>query len=286
MIELRRKSDAGSGELDLQLPPAPVVNTNPIETHANAHLQQRIDRLNRALLATHENEILREQNQRLQEENAKLFKQAYFDKLTGLPNQRLLEKSFEEAVDSGESMVLLFIDLNKFKQINDTYGHNVGDDALKLASNTLASLTRATDVVANISEEKEDPKTHLPVRYAGDEFIILFRGTTLNDLKNKIEDVKTTFKTLSLQVGEDTIPVGASIGAYQYQKGDTLEHCKEQADLEMYKDKKASRINTANNPYSRSLTGYFMPASTNSYIPTTTGYSALPNISYPKPEPQ
>jgi GGDEF domain-containing protein len=199
---------------------------DPIEERYQTLFTQHISHLNAQIGLSHENAKLRAENKHLKEDVSTLYNKAYFDKLTGLPNQRLLEDRFDEAVAMDDNIVLLFIDLNKFKYINDNFGHHIGDEALKLASKTLVSLTRSTDVIAPIYEVREDPKNHLPVRYAGDEFIILFTGATLEDLQNKISDVKKTFSTLTLKVGESEIPVNASIGAYEYQKGDTLDHCK------------------------------------------------------------
>ncbi len=260
MTELRRRSDTDDGQPDLSAPATPL---DPVEKRHIALLNQHIER-SRALADA-------------QAEIQRLYELAYFDKLTGLANQRLLETSFDEAVAKDEKIVLLFIDLNKFKQINDTHGHDVGDEALKLASKTLASLTRSTDVIAHIYEDKAGPQNHLPVRYAGDEFIILFTGATLPDLQRKITEVKKAFSNLSLKVGEENVPVGASIGAYEYQKGDTLEHCKKQADIAMYADKKASRLDSTTLAFGRFSSGYNLPAA--------TGYIPLTNFGAPKPEP-
>ena len=284
MTESRRKSDTGYGELDLGTPTSPIPSNDPIETRYSALFNQHLKNINSQIDMRAENAVLRAENEQLRADVNTLYKKAYFDKLTGLPNQRLLEDSFQEAVKRDDNIVLLFIDLNKFKQINDTYGHDVGDEALKLASNKLVSLTRSTDIVALISEEKEDPQTHLPVRYAGDEFIILFTGATLADLQRKIQDVKNTFATLSFKSDDQEIPVGASIGAYEYKKGDTLEHCKKEADKAMYADKRASRLDGTSLVFGRMAAPYLLPAATG-YIPTTTGYQLPSTYTGPKIEP-
>ncbi len=267
MVEAKRKSDRNP----VGIAPPPIASSlahfDPVEAKYESLLAQHLHNLNSQIGMTQENMRLRDENQQLREEINILYKKAYFDKLTGLPNQRLLEDSFDGAVSKGDNIVLLFIDLNKFKQINDTYGHDVGDEALKLASKTLASLTRSTDVIAHVSKENEAFENHLPVRYAGDEFIILFTGATLDDLQKKIISVKEAFSTLSFKVGNDNVAVGASIGAYERQEGDTLEHCKKQADLAMYADKRASRLDTTTLSFARYAAGYQLPVSTG-YVPT------------------
>lgn len=283
MTNSRRKSDIGSNELSLDVGGSPSQELDPIQQRYQTFFEQHIKDLNIQISLSHENARLQSENERLKEDVSALYKKAYFDKLTGLPNQRLLEDRFDEAVAMGDNIVLLFIDLNRFKQINDNYGHHIGDDALKLAANALVSLTRSTDVIAPIYEVREDPQNHLPVRYAGDEFIILFTGVTIEDLQNKISDVKKSFSTLTLKVGESEIPVNASIGAYEYQRGDTLDHCKKQADIAMYAEKKLNKLDSTSLPFGR-FAGYILPASTG-YVPTTTGYSLIPQYNAPKAEP-
>jgi diguanylate cyclase (GGDEF)-like protein len=91
-----------------------------------------------------------------------LLRSAGLDALTALPNRvRLLDRfagAIAHAKRHGRRMALLFLDLNNFKQINDTLGHAVGDEVLKLAAQRLASLVREEDTVS---------------RYGGDEFLIL-----------------------------------------------------------------------------------------------------------------
>ena len=265
-MTLRRKSDSGFGELDTTVLPLALtkgsVATDPI-TRRQALV---IEDINAKLEASREAAHLRGQVEHL-------TKLAYFDNLTGLPNQRRLEESFNEAVSKNEKMVLLFVDLNKFKQINDTYGHKIGDEALKLAAKTLASLTRATDIITHIPDHHSPEEgTHLPIRYAGDEFIILFTGATLENLQNKIGAVKNAFDNLKLKVGDEEIAVGASIGAYEYTPGDTLEYCKNQADIAMYADKKASKTQTTAE-FDRYATGY--PKQNSSVIPSWNYLSVL-----------
>jgi GGDEF domain-containing protein len=263
MTSQRRKTDSAFAALD-QTKPALALDidltesSDLIELRYQALRKQHIASLNYAISQSKIIDALKTENERL-------YKLAYFDKLTGLPNQRLLEDSFEQAATNGDKIVLVFIDLNKFKKINDTYGHAIGDEALKLASKTLLSMTRQNDIVAHIDEVtliEENQTKHLPVRYAGDEFVILFIGTTSSELSNKVSQIKNAFAQLRLKLGPEhgniEIPVGASIGAYERQEGDTLDTCKKNADAAMYADKSAG--NTQNKlDFSSFARGYEYP---------------------------
>ena len=92
------------------------------------------------------------------------------DALTGLPNRLLfndrMDTIIREATRNGECFAVLFVDLDRFKAINDTYGHAAGDEVLKMVSQRLCSSIRASDTVA---------------RYAGDEFTIVLRHIVKND---------------------------------------------------------------------------------------------------------
>jgi len=113
---------------------------------------------------------------RLREELKVLKEKAYMDYLTGLRNRRSIEKALEDYLKDlkayGYSFSVIMIDLNKFKEINDTYGHLVGDCVLKEIAEILRKYLRAKDVVG---------------RYGGDEFIIILPGVE-KDIAVKIAE--------------------------------------------------------------------------------------------------
>jgi diguanylate cyclase len=108
---------------------------------------------------------------------------AYFDSLTGLPNrQRCIETAerlFAEAAESHESVAVIYLDLNSFKRVNDTFGHSVGDAVLRTVA---GKLTRALESFKAVHE-------HLTfARFGGDEFVILLRHRAARALAIQIAD--------------------------------------------------------------------------------------------------
>ncbi|MFT7680857.1 MAG: diguanylate cyclase (GGDEF)-like protein/PAS domain S-box-containing protein [Moritella dasanensis] len=158
---------------------------------------------------------------------AEIRKLAMTDPLTGVANRNQLELRIEEAIQVAESenksVGLLLLDLNKFKPVNDTYGHHVGDQLLKDVSARMVEASRQTDTVA---------------RLGGDEFAIIF-----NHLDTP-ECIKVPFDRLVSElsrpyvVGDMVLDVTASMGVSMYPQDDTnIDELLRKADLAMYKNK-------------------------------------------------
>ncbi len=165
----------------------------------------------------------------LQNALLRLQREAYHDDLTGLPNRNLfldrLKQSFSLASRRGEKLSLVFIDLDNFKEINDTYGHASGDAVLRTVASCLNASIRDEDTVA---------------RLGGDEFAIIL----LNTHQRKDVELVTNKILLCLAQGapfEDLrIPVRASIGASIYpDDGRVGETLMKHADFAMYMAKSA-----------------------------------------------
>ena len=153
---------------------------------------------------------------------------AQFDTLTQLPNRLLLLDRFAQAAANakrhGCRMALLFVDLDKFKQINDALGHGIGDEVLKLAGRCLGASVRAADTVS---------------RHGGDEFLIL-----LAEVSQAADAVRVAGKVMAALGAHDhvaghAIRLSASIGISLYPddgvEADTLIH---RADAAMYRAKR------------------------------------------------
>ena len=158
----------------------------------------------------------------------RIFHMAHHDALTGLPNRHLfgdrVEEAFKRAVRHEHKLALLFVDLNKFKPINDTYGHASGDIVLKEVAERLRRGVRATDTVA---------------RVGGDEFMVLLEElsgvTEAREVRAKIEQLFAA----PLNIPEATIAVSASIGISVYpDDGSEIADLMQVADQAMYRAKK------------------------------------------------
>ncbi len=158
-------------------------------------------------------------------------KLAALDALTGLDNRRRVESAIESRLALGQPFSVLVLDLNGFKQLNDTYGHLAGDELLKQFAVELKSNFRGTDVVG---------------RWGGDEFIVVMDGG-LTAATGHMERVsRWVFGDYNIRVGEATrkVPVRAAIGSATHKHGDTLRSLLERADAAMYQDKRKNAAAT------------------------------------------
>ena len=171
------------------------------------------------------NERLKKYLAKLKDAERSLRKSAFLDPLTGLANRLLLMDRFEVAMRrarrSRKQFAVLMLDLNKFKAINDTYGHAAGDKVLITVAQRLVSIVRESDTVA---------------RLGGDEFALIVESITeraqLEALGHKLVDVIS--QNLKLDSGE-TVAVGASVGYAWYPRdGDNLRAILDVADQAMY----------------------------------------------------
>ncbi len=153
------------------------------------------------------------------------------DALTDLLNRRSLMEHLEHAISragrQGKGLAVLFLDLDKFKTINDTLGHDVGDGLLIKVANRITECVRDSDVVA---------------RLGGDEFVILMEGlnayTDAAELSRKIVDANAP----PFQISGHTVQTSASIGISFYpQDGEDVQTLMKNADLAMYHAKQQQR---------------------------------------------
>lgn len=159
--------------------------------------------------------------------------QAHYDALTDLPNRVLLHEHFLKSIAtarrSGTKLAALFIDLDHFKLINDTFGHNIGDEILKIVAKRFSENIRASDIIA---------------RLGGDEFFIIY-----NDLKTLDSIASNAAKLINVlqeecHIGEQTFHLSASIGVSIFpDDGKEPFVLMRHADTAMYKAKELGRNN-------------------------------------------
>jgi diguanylate cyclase (GGDEF)-like protein len=156
-----------------------------------------------------------------------LYLRANYDALTQLPNRHLLTDRLSHAIVKarrGSSMlVLMFLDLNRFKIINDSLGHSVGDQLLSHVADKLTSVIREADSVA---------------RWGGDEFVILLEHITSHAHIERIADQVVQSLNAPMLISGQELHISASIGIAIYpQHGDDSMSLLKHADISMYKAK-------------------------------------------------
>ncbi len=171
------------------------------------------------------------QEQSTLEEGNKLFQRANFDALTGLPNRQLFANRLDQALTTarrtGEQHALLFLDLDGFKQINDFYGHEIGDKVLQRAARIFQRRVRDVDTVA---------------RLGGDEFAILLYGVAgrvnAEMVARKIKKAFCRHPNELDNINKPLPKIGTSVGIAIYpEDGETGQELLRAADQAMYRDK-------------------------------------------------
>ncbi len=146
---------------------------------------------------------------------------AHSDPLTGLANRRVLETTLRRAIDRGEPVLVLSMDLDGFKALNDEAGHHAGDQALVEIASRLRSVVRPSDLVA---------------RLGGDEFVLVCRAvadTAVDDLVVRVRAI------VAEPLGERRDRhLFVSVGTTRTQPGDDADSVLRRADLRMYEDKR------------------------------------------------
>jgi diguanylate cyclase (GGDEF)-like protein len=224
--------------LDLVLPGARNVVVSPI-TAEGEHLGVAVGEWGggndariptstvRALAQASMHTALALRNARLLGENERL---ATRDSLTGLANRRLFDESLQREVARAERLTtpvsLLVLDVDHFKQVNDTYGHQTGDAVLREVADALVANTKNYDVAA---------------RYGGDEFVVLLPGCHRGDAMRVAERVRSG---IARAVGEAPVTVSAGVATVPDNASDA-ERLMAAADAALYEAKRTGRDKVA-----------------------------------------
>jgi diguanylate cyclase (GGDEF)-like protein len=178
---------------------------------------------------------LRDGNYLIREEREQLRKykfHASVDSLTGLFNRhwllRMMTRQMERARANGEALALLLLDVDYFKQFNDSHGHVAGDHALRSVAGCLRGVVRPTDMVA---------------RYGGEEFAVLLPGAELDQACQIADRIREAISRTPISYADhpDLPPVTASFGAAAMTDRGTVQAFLEAADQALYRAKQAGR---------------------------------------------
>ena len=164
-------------------------------------------------------------------ENKRLQELLITDELTQISNRRYLDFQLKniliESIEFEQSFGLLFIDIDYFKDVNDKYGHLIGDEVLKLVSNTINSNIRGSDIFG---------------RWGGEEFLLIGKIQSTEEMALVAEKLRIMVeKSFIEDENGNKISVTISLGGALYSKGDSIEKLVELADENMYAAKKAGR---------------------------------------------
>ncbi len=160
-------------------------------------------------------------------------REAMTDALTGIANRKALNErlreSMEEADETGAPMCVLMLDIDFFKKFNDSYGHQLGDQVLRLVARTLTECIKGRDLAA---------------RYGGEEFVILLPLTSLENafkLADHIRETVAAKRIVNRSTGDSLGQITLSIGASRYRPGEDSEALVKRADEALYAAKRGGR---------------------------------------------
>jgi diguanylate cyclase len=173
----------------------------------------------------------------LRENLAVVQREAMTDVLTGIPNRSYFERRLREltteATQEKAPLSLLLIDIDHFKHFNDTYGHQLGDQVLRLVAKTLTDCVKGRDVTA---------------RFGGEEFAILLPNTALRDAKTVAEQIRATMlrrRIVRKNSGDELGMVTLSLGVSSLRRGEVSTYFIGRADAALYHAKRNGRNRVA-----------------------------------------
>jgi diguanylate cyclase len=133
------------------------------------------------------------------------------------------------AMEVGENLCLVMIDIDHFKRFNDTYGHPMGDQVLRLVARVIADNVKGRDT---------------PARYGGEEFAVILPNTSLADAATVAEQLRRAVskrRVTRRDTMQDLGSVTMSLGVSQFRPGEQLQHFIDRADAALYQAKRAGR---------------------------------------------
>ena len=206
------------------------------------NVKERTQHLKNANIKLEQEIKLRESTEdKLKVAISKLEYLANTDALTGLYNRKYLEEVINiitaQSKRTGQNYGVLMIDIDHFKLVNDTYGHDVGDNVIRILAQTLKEKTRNSDIC---------------IRYGGEEFVILLYNCDLNYISQIAQNIRHGFMDKKIETGNKIIQKTISVGTAIFPTNhEDLFKCIKYADLALYEAKDSGRNKVI--PYSEAL---------------------------------
>ena len=160
-----------------------------------------------------------EMERRLHLENAELQTLALTDELTGIANRRALFRAADTMLSSGKTLSVALFDLDRFKQINDTYGHLMGDRILADVAACLKAHTRVDDLIA---------------RYGGDEFVLLLPDTSMGEARMIVDRIRKRIAELEWEHAGRVIRIAVGTGLSTAGSGSSIVTLLAESDAKLY----------------------------------------------------
>jgi diguanylate cyclase len=217
---------AATGQLGGDRSPADVRKLVEGLIAATRAMEQRTKSLEGELQASSQ------QVTELRDKLADVRKESMTDPLTHIANRKAFDDAMEaarKAADAGEEVSLLMCDIDHFKKFNDSWGHQTGDQVLRLVGSCLSENVKGRDTAA---------------RYGGEEFAVLLRGSGLADATRVAEQIRATVETKRLvkkSTGDVLGTITISIGVASFEPGETAEAVIRRADACLYGAKHSGR---------------------------------------------
>jgi diguanylate cyclase (GGDEF)-like protein len=184
-------------------------------------------------LYIYDNTKLYETNYKLEELNDKLKELSNCDPLTNVYNRRYFSEISNKMLSltsrNSHDLGMIILDIDKFKNINDTYGHGVGDKVIISLAQNLQDLVRDCDIVS---------------RFGGEEFVVLMYNITLENAQNVAEKIRQHVEKIEVIDNDLTLKFTVSLGVALYDEnldGRNLEHTLKRADDALYVAKQSGR---------------------------------------------
>jgi len=171
-------------------------------------------------------DALKREHRQLQQALQTIERMAHVDELTQLPNRRAAMAALKQLVDANQPAALVLLDVDHFKQVNDTYGHHAGDAVLRGVAERMLACLRQEDLLA---------------RFGGEEFVVILPDTEPADAASLAQRLCDTLAAQALPIEGGSLLVTASFGVTPHRHGEALHGWLARADAAMYQSKHAGR---------------------------------------------